>query len=76
MSHDPEDFIAVRSVPRSDPAIVYPQWEYKIVESVDLQGGHLNELGALGWELITVIPDRDGEYGRALYIFKSKKNEF
>ncbi len=47
------------------------KFEYKRVREVDLQGSRLDELGELGWELITIRPERIPTGGAEhMWIFK------
>jgi ATP-dependent Clp protease ATP-binding subunit ClpA len=46
---------------RSGVAVARPQcWEYRIEERDDVDTDWLNELGSEGWELVSVIPRREG----------------
>ncbi len=46
-------------------------WEYKIVTYTSEE--KFNELGAQGWELVTVSETRQGESGNLNYCFKRAK---
>lgn len=75
---------AAPPVPAPVPAAaVATQWEYTLIETYGVNPGptqefmglrseptakYLNALGAQGWELVTVLRERDGE--RVYFVFK------